>query len=83
MNKAQSLIDFFKKRSSAGYRRGGRERSTGSLTAEEFNNLIKIASNHMDVYEDILKFVKGHRKIARELDMEDIHLLFLAEVQSS
>lgn len=83
MTRGESLLNFFKKRSSTGWRGGGRERSSGGITKEEFCHLLKMASAHKEVYEDILKFVKGHSKIAKEINMNDVDLLYITETHHS
>lgn len=69
---AKSLADFFKLRSSTGYRKGGRERNFGGLTPDEAYYIIKLVSDHKNAVDDLVKFVKGHAKIARELTLEDV-----------
>lgn len=69
---SKSLCDFFSLRSSVGYRRGGRSRSFGDLSAADVHALIGTISKHPGEVDDLVKFVKGHSRIARELTVEDV-----------
>ena len=70
--KAESLHKFFSKRSSTGWRGGGRRRTFGSLTPEDVFKVLQDLSEDVGPIEDLVKFVKGHKKIARELTLEEI-----------
>jgi len=66
------LLQFFRRRPSTGYRRGGRRRPFGSLTPEQVHALVRALSEDPGPVEDLVKFVKGHRRVARELSLEDV-----------
>ena len=85
MKKANGVYiqEFFEKRSSKGWRGGGRDRSTQGISQLEFFHLLKMASSNKEVYEDVLKFVNGHSRVAKDMTMEDLNLLFLSETHES
>jgi hypothetical protein len=75
MNK-NHLFEFFQKLSSTGWRRGGRKRTFGNLSSEEVFEILRRLSEDTGPIEDLVKFVKGHKKIAREMTLENVQEAF-------
>jgi hypothetical protein len=70
--RTKALVDFFKEKGSTGYRKGGRSRSFGGLSAVEIFRIIQHLNEKWEVVEDLLKFVRSHKKIAREMTVVDV-----------
>jgi len=62
-----SLLKFYE---ALGIRR--HKRSFGDLTAQDVANIIQLTVANLSEAEDLLKFIKTHKKIARELTLEEI-----------
>jgi hypothetical protein len=75
-SRSQSLVDFFQKRSSTGWRGGGRERSFGNLSVTEVHQILQHLVEDVEPIEDLVKFVKGHSKVARELTLEEVQAAY-------
>lgn len=86
---AKSLLDFFKLRAGNGWRGGRRvpPPGFGGLSPEDVVRLLREISAETAAVEELVKFVKGHRRVARELTAEDVRevaaLLAVREVMES
>lgn len=87
--RARSMLDFFKLRAGNGWRGGKRvpPPGFGGLSPEDVLRLVREISAETAAVEELVRFVKGHRRVARELTVEDVRevaaLLAVREVMES